>query len=121
VELLHTIFFKDSPLHDGAVVIRGEMIIAAGCTLPLSGAPLPAEYGMRHRAAPGITERTDAGVLVSSEERREVSLASNGRMVPSLDETRLSRQLHRLFGLEPEAPPLETTPATTGTAERRVS
>lgn len=121
VELLHSIFFKDSPLHDGAVVIRGEMIIAAGCTLPLSEAPLPAEYGMRHRAALGITERTDAVVLVSSEERGEVSLASNGRMVPSLDETRLSRQLHRLFGLEIESPPLEPAPPATGAAERRVS
>ncbi|MGE3961386.1 MAG: diadenylate cyclase CdaA [Dehalococcoidia bacterium] len=100
VELLLSIFPETGPLHDGAVVIRGGTIVAAGCTLPLSDSPLPAEYGMRHRAAVGLTERTDAVVVVVSEERGAVSLCSNGRMVPNLDEHRLSRQLHRLFELE---------------------
>lgn len=99
-ELLLSIFPETGPLHDGAVVIRGGSIIAAGCTLPLSDSPLPAEYGMRHRAAVGLTERTDAVVVVVSEERGDVSLCSNGRMVPNLDEHRLSRQLHRLFDLD---------------------
>jgi len=99
-ELLLSIFPDTGPLHDGAVVIRGGSMIAAGCTLPLSDSPLPAEYGMRHRAAVGLTERTDAVVVVVSEERGAVSLCSNGRMVPNLDEHRLSRQLHRLFDLE---------------------
>lgn len=99
-ELLLSIFPETSPLHDGAVVVRVDQIVAAGCTLPLSEAPLPAQYGMRHRAAVGITERTDAVVVVVSEERGQVSLCSNGRMVPDLDEARLSRQLHRLFDLE---------------------
>jgi diadenylate cyclase len=116
VELLASIFPESSPLHDGAVVVRVDSIVAAGCTLPLSEAPLPAEYGMRHRAAVGITERTDAVVVVVSEERGQVSLCSNGRMVPNLDEPRLSRQLHRLFDLEYQ-PPLETTPPS----ERRAS
>ena len=99
-ELLLSIFPESGPLHDGAVVIRGGSIISAGCTLPLSDSPLPAEYGMRHRAAVGLTERTDAVVVVVSEERGDVSLCSNGRLVPNLDEHRLSRQLHRLFDLD---------------------
>lgn len=99
-ELLGTIFVGNSPLHDGAVVVRLDRVVAAGCTLPLSETPLPAEYGMRHRAALGITERTDAVVVVVSEERGEMSLASNGRMLPDLDEVRLGRQLHRMFDLD---------------------
>jgi diadenylate cyclase len=99
-ELLGTIFVANSPLHDGAAVIRVDRVVAAGCTLPLSETPLPADYGMRHRAALGITERTDAVVVVVSEERGEISLASNGRMLPDLDEVRLGRQLYRLFDLD---------------------
>jgi diadenylate cyclase len=103
VELLVNIFVPNSPLHDGAAVLRGDRIVAAGCTLPLSESPLPSEYGMRHRAAVGITESTDAVVVVVSEERGEVSLCANGRMVFALDEPRLARQLRRLFGIaEPE-------------------
>ena len=101
VELLASIFLPASPLHDGAVVVRRQRVLAAGCTLPLSESPLPTEYGTRHRAALGITERTDAVVVVVSEERGEMALASNGRMVAALDETRLTRQLYRLFGFEP--------------------
>ncbi len=119
VELLNSIFLTSSPLHDGAVVVRVDRVIAAGTTLPLSESPLPAEYGMRHRAAVGITERTDAVVVVVSEERGEISLASNGRMIPALDEERLSRQLHRLFGIEEAEPVVEPTSA--GTAERGAS
>jgi DNA integrity scanning protein DisA with diadenylate cyclase activity len=85
--------------------MRGDRLVAAGCTLPLSEAPLPAEYGMRHRAAIGLTERSDAVVVVVSEERGVISLSSSGRMVPDLDETRISRQLHRLFGLAPHEAP----------------
>jgi diadenylate cyclase len=102
VELLATIFHPHSPLHDGAVVVRDDRIIAAGCTLPLSEAPLPADHGMRHRAGLGIAERSDCVVVIVSEERGAVSLASNGRMAPALDERRLSRQLHRLFELDYE-------------------
>ncbi len=119
VELLNSIFLTSSPLHDGAVVVRVDRVIAAGTTLPLSESPLPAEYGMRHRAAVGITERTDAVVVVVSEERGEISLASNGRMIPALDEERLSRQLHRLFGIEEAEPVVE--PASAGAAERGAS
>lgn len=116
-ELLTSIFPESSPLHDGAVIVRFDRVVAAGCTLPLSEAPLPAEYGMRHRSAVGITERTDAVVVVVSEERGELSLCSNGRMVPNLDEQRLSRQLHRLFDIAP-LEPAEQAPAG---VERRAS
>ncbi len=116
-ELLNSIFPESSPLHDGAVIVRFDRVVAAGCTLPLSEAPLPAEYGMRHRAAVGITERTDAVVVVVSEERGDVSLCSNGRMVPNLDEVRLTRQLHRLFDVDPVDTP-EVGPAP---VERRAS
>lgn len=117
-ELLATIFHHNSPLHDGAVVVRDDRVIAAGCTLPLSEADLPADYGMRHRAAVGIAERTDAVVVVVSEERGTTSLASNGRMAPDMDEARLSRQLHRLFGLEFEEAP-EGVAAPPPAPERR--
>jgi diadenylate cyclase len=122
-ELLNTLFITSSPLHDGAVVVRGDRIVAAGCTLPLSEAPLPAEYGMRHRAALGIAERTDCVVVIVSEERGEVSIASNGRMAPALDEVQLNRQLHRLFGLEPESttPSDDAPPSAAGGLERRAS
>ena len=120
VELLATIFHPNSPLHDGAVVVRDDRIIAAGCTLPLSEAPLPADHGMRHRAGLGIAERSDAVVVIVSEERGAISLASNGRMAPALDEQRLSRQLHRLFELEYEEPSTEAAGAP-AVAERRIS
>lgn len=119
-ELLLSIFPETGPLHDGAVVVRGGSVVAAGCTLPLSDSPLPAEFGMRHRAAVGLTERTDAVVVVVSEERGAVSLCSNGRMVPNLDETRLSRQLHRLFDLEYHDP-IEGGVTTSAPGERRAS
>jgi diadenylate cyclase len=120
-ELLVNLFVPNSPLHDGAVVIRGERIVAAGCTLPLSDSPLPTEYGMRHRAAVGITESTDAVVVVVSEERGEVSICANGRMVFGLDETRLTRQLLRLFGLEADTPERPQPTAEISPLERRVS
>ena len=122
VELLASLFVPTTPLHDGAVIVSGDSVRAAGCTLPLSESELPPGYGTRHRAALGLTESTDAVVVVVSEERGDISLCSNGRMVPALDETRLSRQLHRLFGLEePDAPAVGSnrSPAA-ASVERRV-
>ncbi len=79
--ILTSIFQKNSPLHDGAVVIRGDKIIAVRCTLPLSEQlDLPTTYGTRHRAALGITEQTDALVLVISEETGYLSLVERGRL-----------------------------------------
>ncbi|QGY40686.1 TIGR00159 family protein [Pseudodesulfovibrio cashew] len=98
-ELLETIFFTDTPLHDGAVIVRRNRIVAAACILPLSsklrGQP---KYGTRHRAALGISEGSDAITVVVSEERGEVSVAMNGRLTTSLDETRLRRVLRNALG-----------------------
>jgi len=100
-ELLASVFATNTPLHDGAVIIRLDRVVAAGCTLPFSEVALAAEFGMRHRAALGITERTDAIAVVVSEERGELAIASSGRMVSGLDEGRLREQLYRLFAIEP--------------------
>lgn len=80
-EVLMSIFQKDSPLHDGAAVIRGGKIVTVSCYLPLSSKEgLPNEWGTRHRAAVGLTERCDAWVVVVSEERGVVSIARNGEV-----------------------------------------
>ncbi len=100
-ELLGTIFFPKTPLHDGAVVIRGETIVAAACVLPYSESPgLSASSGMRHRAALGLSERTDAVCLVVSEETGAISLAVDGALSRRLDRTQLTERLMALF--EPE-------------------
>jgi len=84
-DLLATIFTPYSPLHDGAVVIRGDAIIGASCILPLSQAPIAdRSLGTRHRAALGVAEETDALVVVVSEETGTISLATGGRLVRNL-------------------------------------
>lgn len=91
-ELLRTIFHHDTPLHDGAVVIRRGRISAASCILPLSGKLRGnTMFGTRHRAALGISESSDAITIVVSEERGEISIAIGGRLTTSLDEVRLRR------------------------------
>ncbi|MEW6758693.1 MAG: diadenylate cyclase CdaA [Acidobacteriota bacterium] len=90
-DLLQTLFFPGTLLHDGAVVVSEGEAVAAGCTLPLTETPLPTELGTRHRAAAGITEETDAICVVVSEERGVVSLVEGGRIdrVPSAEELAL--------------------------------
>jgi len=78
--LIRTIFFKNSPLHDGAIIIRGNRIIAAGCILPLTQKELDKALGLRHRAAVGMTENSDALCLVVSEERGTISVAQKGEI-----------------------------------------
>lgn len=93
-DLLLTIFNTDTPLHDGAVIIRENQIEAAACILPLAvGLKHEATLGTRHRAAIGVTEETDAVALVVSEERGSISLAVGGRLTTSLNETRLKKVL----------------------------
>ncbi len=93
-DILETIFYPNTPLHDGAVIIRGEKIVAAGCILPLAvGIKSKWDYGTRHRAALGITEETDAIAIIVSEERGKISVAIGGRLISSLDEVRLRRVL----------------------------
>ena len=79
--LLMNLFFKNSPLHDGAVVISGERIVAARCTLPITERTnIPASYGMRHKAAIGITEETDAEAVTVSEETGNISFVKGGQV-----------------------------------------
>ncbi len=88
--LLMNLFFKNSPLHDGAVVLHDNRIVAARCTLPLSGKPdIPAQYGMRHKAAIGITETSDAHVIVVSEETGSISFVSDGQICTISDREQL--------------------------------
>jgi len=104
-ELLVTIFTPPTPLHDGAVVISGNQIVAAGCILPLSQNPrLAYALGTRHRAALGMSEESDAIVVVVSEETSQISIAEGGRLVPNLDEGAFRSNLATLFAapVEPE-------------------
>jgi diadenylate cyclase len=80
-ELLETIFMRGSPLHDGAVIVKGEQVLAAACLLPLSTNPnVNLALGTRHRAAIGVTEESDAAVIVVSEEDGTISLARHGEL-----------------------------------------
>jgi diadenylate cyclase len=97
-DLLINLFQPDTPLHDGAVIIQDDRIAAGGCFLPLTANPeLSKEYGTRHRAALGITEDTDAVVVVVSEERGEISLCFKGSIARDLEPKTLRRALVGLF------------------------
>jgi diadenylate cyclase len=89
-KLLQSIFAKESPLHDGAVIIDGDKVLASGCVLPLSFNPdLDPNLGTRHRAALGISEKSDALVVVVSEESGSISIVKEGKMLRNLDTTSL--------------------------------
>lgn len=96
-ELLINIFWPNSPLHDGAAIIRRNRLLAAGCILPLSTSAAKRDYGTRHRAALGLTEETDAVVVVVSEERGAVSIAVNGKLTGALDADKLPRILSSIM------------------------
>lgn len=97
-ELLTNIFIPNTPLHDGAVVIRGPRIVAAACWLPLAEASVLAhDLGTRHRAGIGVTEQSDAVTVVVSEETGTISLAQNGKLVRFLDEKTLREMLTNLL------------------------
>ncbi len=101
-ELLGTIFYEGTPLHDGAVIIRGDRIVAAGCTLPLTDSPnVAANVHMRHKAAIGESESSDAVVIVISEERGTISTAIGGKLVSGLNDDSLRRKLLEAFGRTP--------------------
>jgi len=102
-ELLVTIFYRGTALHDGAVVISGEKITSAGVLLPMSQTVLDSErYGTRHRAAIGISEQTDAVVVVVSEETGSISLVVRGRIERNLTEDQLRRRIFNL--IRPQTP-----------------
>lgn len=103
VELLKTIFYPGSPLHDGAVIIRGNRIVAASCTLPLSDSPrLGTMIHTRHKAALGASEQSDAVVLVVSEETGTVSLSTEGRLLRGLTPEQVRAKLLYLFQADTE-------------------
>jgi len=92
--LLETIFFKNTPLHDGAVIIRNDRIEAARCELPTTeNIYFPAKYGMRHRAAVGLTEKTDAIVIVVSEETGGISISIDGDLESGINPEILKKRL----------------------------
>ncbi len=96
--LLENIFFKNSPLHDGAVIISQNKIEAAGCILPVSGSPkIDADLGLRHRAAVGITEKSDAISIVVSEESGLISYSKKGALVHDINPTQLKKFLEKEF------------------------
>lgn len=100
-DLLISIFIPYSPLHDGAVLINGSRITYASCILPLTKREdISKSFGTRHRAAIGITEETDAIVVVVSEERGSISLVSNGVISTELDAEALQNSLESLFKVE---------------------
>ncbi|MGC9023197.1 MAG: diadenylate cyclase, partial [Dissulfurimicrobium sp.] len=100
-DLLCTIFYKGSPLHDGAVIIQNGRIAAGGCVLPLTSSPdISRRLGTRHRAAIGITEQTDAVAIVVSEETGGISVAIAGKITRDIDTGTLRRILHNTFAPE---------------------
>ncbi len=118
-ELLRTIFTPRSALHDGAVLVRGDEIVAAGIVLPLGETSIQSErLGTRHRAAVGITEQTDAVVVVVSEESGSIALVERARIVRQLDEDRLRSALGSL--LQPAAVRSRTARATGAQAVRGI-
>jgi len=98
--LVYSVFLQNSPIHDGAVIISGGRLAAAGCFLPLSKEPnIDKKFGTRHRAAIGLTEETDAIVVVVSEEAGEMHLVSAGNVMTNLTEKELDSSLVALMGL----------------------
>ena len=95
LSLIHNIFFKNSPLHDGAVVIEGDRIVAARCILPVTQSDVPKSFGTRHRAAIGMSEISDAIILVVSEETGAISIANNGRINLNIPSDRLGAVLQK--------------------------
>jgi diadenylate cyclase len=102
-ELIVTLFSPGSPLHDGAVILREDIVVAASCILPLtSNARVSAMYGTRHRAALGLSEETDAAIVVVSEQSGDISVAFRGRLLEKLNEGELRSELSRIFRIRPQ-------------------
>ncbi|MCH5245023.1 MAG: diadenylate cyclase CdaA [Muribaculaceae bacterium] len=99
--LIENIFFKNSPLHDGAVIIAGDRIKSAGCILPVShDSTIPRSLGLRHRSALGISQATDAFAIVVSEETGNISVAHRGSLSTRLTSTELEHRVSAIFAGE---------------------
>ncbi|MCQ2463598.1 MAG: diadenylate cyclase CdaA, partial [Clostridia bacterium] len=92
-EMIENIFYPKAPLHDGAAIIRGNRVAAAGCILPLTDNSLSSELGTRHRAAVGMSEKCDAAIIVVSEETGGISLAMSGRLKRNISDGQLRELL----------------------------
>ncbi len=97
VSLLKNIFFKNAPLHDGAVIVEGDRIVAAKCILPVTQSDVPKDYGTRHRAAIGMSEISDAIILIVSEETGGISIAQGGELRRNIEPGRLQQTLQRFL------------------------
>ena len=105
--LIENIFEPNTPLHDGAVIIREDRVVAAACLLRLSDATgVGRDLGTRHRAALGMSEVSDAKILVVSEETGIISLAEGGKLTRHLDEADLRQVLHEIYAKDVEEPPM---------------
>lgn len=105
--LLENIFEPNTPLHDGAVIVRGTSVVAAGCFLPLSDDPTVArELGTRHRAALGVSTVSDSVTIVVSEETGAISIAHDGKLLRHIDRQALQNQLEALFLAGANAAPI---------------
>ena len=98
VSLLKNIFFKNAPLHDGAAVIEGNRIVAAKCILPVTQSDVPKEYGTRHRSAIGLSELTDAVVVVVSEETGALSIVKSGQIKHNIDPQKFGAVREKALG-----------------------
>ena len=100
-KLIESIFFKNSPLHDGAIIISGNLIQAARCVLPVSENPsFPANLGMRHRAAAGITEVTSSIAIVVSEQTGEIAISSEGELLLNIPPDKLLSEIEKITSRE---------------------
>lgn len=96
--LITSIFYKNSPLHDGAIIIEGNKIVAARCVLPVTDKEeFPIELGMRHRAAVGISEQTDAIAIIVSEQSGNVSISANGKLFLDLNKSQFIERMQKLL------------------------
>ena len=118
-ELLVTLFSPGSPLHDGAAILREDTIVASACILPLTSDPrLSATLGTRHRAALGLSEESDAAVIVVSEQSGAISVAWRGTLKQRLNEGELRSELSRIFRLRPEEEPVAPSEAVSSGEEK---
>ena len=94
--LIKSLFFRDNPLHDGALLVENNKIIAAKCILPVSESPqIPKKYGLRHRSAVGITEVADVLVLVVSEQTGDIAIADSGKIIKIKDQEKLEKIINQ--------------------------